>query len=376
MIFRCFIGNELFPNVTDGSVNTKAPSLHIRGVSLNNACMIRIGLIGCGAVASYGHIPTIKDTAGLTLQSVMDVDTAQMLNAQHHFQVPHGFTDLDLFYQSGIDAVVVTSPAPVHHEHVRLAAQYGKPVLCEKPLAMSEDEARDMIQIMKHANLPLYVGFTYRFSPVALDIHRLIREGAIGEPRSLRLTYIWDCHGKYKHRGDTTSGLYDRRHARMLEGGPMVDCGVHQVDLARWWLGSDVLRVTGNGAWVETENYEAPDHVYLHMDHASGAHTMVEMSFTYCHSTPDTRVEFWYEIIGTEGMIRYNRQNRYFELVNKHGTRHMHWTEEKNFHGMYHEFEKAIRTGSAGNMPTAEDGLIATVLARQATENAIKWRKG
>ncbi len=337
--------------------------------------MIRVGLIGCGVVASYGHLPAIVDTKGLALHAVLDNDPVRLIETRERFGVSRTFTDIDLFFQSGIDVVVITSPAPIHFAHVMAAAKYRKPALCEKPLAMSEDEAQQMISVMQQANLPLYVGFTYRFSPVALDIHRLVQQNAIGDVRSLRLSYVWDCHGKYAHR-NPAEGLYDRRHGRMLEGGPMVDCGVHQIDLARWWTGSEISRVTGLGAWVDTERYDVPDHVYLHADHASGCHTQVEISYTYGHTSKDTRCDFWYELIGTEGLIRYNRQQRYFECVNKHGTQYLNWTEEKNFHGMYAEFERAVRTGTPGNMPTAQDGLIATRLARVATEDAVKWRRG
>lgn len=335
--------------------------------------MKKIGLIGCGAVASYGHIPAILDTPGLSLHAVMDTNPDALAETQRRAPHVQTFADLDLFFESGMDALVITSPAPVHFEHVLAAAKYRKPTLCEKPLAMNEDEAAQMISMMQQANLPLYVGFTYRFAPVALEVHRLVREGAIGEVRSLRLSYVWDCHGKFEAR-DPDKGLYIRRHLRMLEGGPMVDCGVHQIDLARWWTGSEITHVTGLGAWVETENYEAPDHVFLHADHANGCHTQVEVSFTYGHTARDQRCEFWYELIGTEGLIRYNRQQRYFELVNKSGTHPLHWTEEKNFHGMYAAFKDALESGTPGNMPTGADGLIATRLARVATEEAMQWR--
>jgi predicted dehydrogenase len=335
--------------------------------------MKKIGLIGCGAVATYGHIPAILGTPGLALRAVMDVNSVALMETQQRVPQVKTFTDLDLFFQSGIDAVVVTSPAPVHFEHVLAAAKYRKPTLCEKPLAMSEDEAAQMISLMQQANLPLYVGFTYRFSPVALEVHRLVQERAIGDVRSLRLSYVWDCHGKFDTR-DPERGLSMRRHLRMLEGGPMVDCGVHQIDLARWWTGSEIIRVTGLGAWVETEQYEVPDHVYLHADHADGCHTQVEISFTYGHTARDSRSEFWYELIGTEGLIRYNRQQRYFELVNRNGTQPLHWAEEKNFHGMYIAFRDALVNGTPGNMPTGADGLSATRYARIATEEAIRWR--
>jgi predicted dehydrogenase len=237
---------------------------------------------------------------------------------------------------------------------------------------MTEEDSQRMIDIMGAAGLPLYVGFTYRFSPVAMEIRRLVAEGAIGRVRSLRLIYVWDCHGK--HEGRLAGGrLNPYRHGRMLEGGPMVDCGVHQIDLARWWLGSEITRATGAGAWVD-EDYQSPDHAYLHLDHADGAHTMVEMSYGYGHTAKDQRCHFHYELIGTDGLIRYDRQGRVFELVNRLGTKALQWTEEKNFDGMYAEFVRALQTGVAGNMPTGQDGLTATRIARGAVEQMVKGR--
>ena len=155
----------------------------------------------------------------------------------------------------------------------------------------------------------------------------------------------------------------------------MVDCGVHQIDLARWWLGSEITRSTAAGAWVDAD-HDAPDHVYLHLDHKNGAHTMVEMSYSYAHTSKDQRMQFVYELIGTEGVLRYDRQARVFELVSKRGTHHLYWTEEKNFDGMYAEFTKAMQTGQPGNMPTGRDGLEATRIARVATEELMKGRNG
>src|SRR3954462_14453832 len=182
--------------------------------------MLRLGLMGCGVVASYGHVPAIERTAGCKLVSIFEPDSARLIDAKDRYKVDKVFTDPDLFFQSGIDAVVITSPAPCHLENVTRAARYGKAVLCEKPLAMDEAQSQQMIDIMKAANLPLYVGFTYRFSPVAMDIKRLVAGGAIGAVRSLRLIYNWDGHGKYEGRFGARPT--PARHGRMLEGGPIV----------------------------------------------------------------------------------------------------------------------------------------------------------
>ena len=67
-----------------------------------------------------------------------------------------------------------------------------------------------------------------------------------------------------------------------------------------------VTRFSGHGAWVD--EYQAPDHMWLHMDHANGAHTMVEMSYSYHHTSKKALSEFVYELIGTEGVIEVGVQ--------------------------------------------------------------------
>ena len=134
------------------------------------------------------------------------------------------------------------------------------------------------------------------------------------------------------------------------------------------WNGS-----AGIGVWVE--DYQAPDHLYLHMGHACGAHTMVEMSFSYNATSREPRTHFQYELIGSDGVIRYNREEHSFELRNSHGTQWLAWHPEKNFAGMHWEFAHALSTGDLRDMPTAKDGLLATRIARLATEEAMRDRE-
>lgn len=333
----------------------------------------RIGILGCGMIAELGHLPALKNCPGLVVDAIYDVNWNRALAMQSKFQIPHAYPQESDFWQSDLDAVVICTPAPLHLNNVLAAARHGKHVLCEKPLAMNESDIQQMIDVMDRAGLMFFTGFTYRFSGSAQEIHRLVRSKAIGEIRSLRLVYLWNLHGKWSwnDRGERIASPL--RVGRMLEGGPLVDCGVHQIDLARWWLGSEVEWQRGLGVWVE--DYVAPDHVYLHMGHACGAHTMVEMSFSYNATSREPRSHFQYELIGTDGVIRYNREEHSFELRNSHGTQWLAWHPEKNFAGMYAEFSHALHTGQARNMPTARDGLAATQIARKATEEAIRDRE-
>ena len=152
----------------------------------------------------------------------------------------------------------------------------------------------------------------------------------------------------------------------------MVDCGTHQIDLATFWLGSEVVRFEGHGAWVD--EYEAPDHMWLHLDHANGAHTMVEISYSYYHTAAQNRFEFVYDLIGTEGVIRYDREHHSLTLSNGSGVQALEFHHEKDFVGLYAEWAKVLHGQPSELLTTAEQGMRVTEIAREATNEAIAGR--
>lgn len=338
----------------------------------NMAKGFKVGLMGCGAVARHGHLPALVETPGLKLHAVYDPSAEAIEWACATFDIPHGFTKAEEFFQSGIDAVSIASPAPCHYQNVLDAAARGLPVLCEKPLASTAAEARKMLEAMEQAGASLYCGFCYRFSPIALKIRELVQAGAIGQVRSLRLIYNWDLHGKYAKGADGETILQSRREGRMQEGGPLVDCGTHQIDLARFWLNSEVVRYSGHGAWVD--GYEAPDHIWLHMDHACGAHTLVEVSFSYGHTCKNPRPDFRYELIGPDGVIRYDRAGRSFTLDNAEGTQSFEFHGSKGFEGMYKEWARALAGGESILLTEAEQGQRVVEIARSTTDQIMTSR--
>lgn len=322
-------------------------------------------------MANFGHLPAIVSNEAFELAALFDPNEDRLSETAAKFGNPPTFKDLPTFHRAGLDAVLIASPAPTHRENVLFAAQQNVHVLCEKPISDSEAEAQEMAAAMAGTGKIFTIGFCYRFSPVSQQIREWVREGIIGKVRSLRLIYLWNLHGRYEPGLD---GWVEspRWHGRMVEGGPMVDCGVHCIDLARMWLQDEPIRVHGEGAWVA--DYEAPDHMYLHMDHAGGAHTMVEMSFTYCHTAREPINFFTYHLIGDGGVIRYDRDGYILEARGGDKTLHTPGASEKNFPGMYAEFARAIQTGDTSGLPTAEDGIIATRLAWEGTQQAIRDR--
>ncbi len=332
---------------------------------------INVGIMGCGEVASYGHAPSIVATEGLKLQAVYDPNPERLRLFQERFGVEQTFTDAEAFMRSGIQAVSVTSPAPFHKENILLAAANRLPVLCEKPLAMDVQEAGEMIEAMKRAGVSLHTAFCYRHSPVALKIRELVRAGAIGNVGALRLIYNWGLHGRFQTLSDGSRALNQRREGRMAEGGPMVDCGTHQIDLATFWLDSGVASYSGFGAWID--KYEAPEHIWLHMDHDCGAHTLVEISFAYHHTTKNPKSEFIYELIGSDGVIRYHREAKTFTMENGNGRQEIEFSSEKSFSGMYEAWSHHLHNPSDPStlLADGEQGRRVIDIARTVTDNIM-----
>lgn len=336
--------------------------------------MKRIGLLGCGVVADYGHAPAIHATPGLELSAICDPNPEALARLAAKYPWVRVTSDIGAFLRSGIDAVTIASPAPVHASNLMAAAECGLPVLCEKPLSTSDESARMMIERMRSEGLLFGVAFCYRFSPVARAIRSMVRSGRIGEVRAMRLVYLWNLHGKWEPTAGGGRRESPRRIGRFDEGGPLVDCGVHQIDLARWWTGAEVERVRAAGAWIE--DHAAPGHVWLHMDHVSGCHTVVEVSFSYCQTAAEPRDTFLYELIGTDGLIRYRREGWSFEVRDASGTQWLPGSAEKDFHGMYAAWRDSLESGCLGETPDPEDGRIATSIATRATNEILMDRPG
>jgi predicted dehydrogenase len=333
--------------------------------------MARIGVIGCGAVADFGHIPAILKTSGLELSALYDPLPGRAQEYANKFG-GQPFEDIEQFYTANLDAVVICSPLKTHFEQVMLASEKGVHVLCEKPIATDEDEAADMIAVMEDSGKAFFVTFVYRFSESIRQIRRWMREKVIGDTKHIRMIYLWDLHGEWEQ---TSSGQWTkspRWRGRMLEGGPLIDCGVHQIDLIRWLTGKEVRTYEAFGAWVS--EYDAPDHILSFMQLESGITASVEVSFTYGHTSKDPLSIFSYEVIGTGGVARFDRNGYILEARSGEKLIQLPGHGEKDFDGMYRAFAHFLNTGEQGDLASPQDAMIATEIATACTDQAIQKR--
>ncbi len=214
---------------------------------------IGIGVIGCGTIAERMLAAWHSNMSGAHFASVMDTNQDRVDVLCKRFDVPHGTTELDeILKRPDVDAVLILTPNHLHASHTIAAAKAGKHILCQKPLAMSLVEARQMIDAARDNQVLLMASFVKRFWPYYERVKSLIDEGVLGNIISVRTQFSHSGIGKYYK--PSSNWFLDPAKSG---GGPLIDLGVHHFDILRWIVGAEVVAVSaeisslGQGEQVE-----------------------------------------------------------------------------------------------------------------------------
>ncbi len=194
--------------------------------------MIKLALIGCGAVARELYVPALKSIADrCQVTAVVDSDKARADQIAAALSASTSLTNYEsLLEKNKVDAVIVALP---HHLHAPVSIQFleaGINVLCEKPLALNLEEARRLIDVQKTAGKILAVGLFRRFYPSVLLIRQLIKQNVLGRVRR----FLW-LEGEEKYSWPAQSTFFFNR--KEAGGGVLIDAGAHTIDLILWWFG-------------------------------------------------------------------------------------------------------------------------------------------
>ena len=154
-------------------------------------------------------------------------ERAETVAAQLGIGRAHGSYD-ELLDDPDVDAVYIPLPNHLHAEWTRRAAAAGKHVLCEKPMAMTAAEARDMIDACERAGVVLMEAFMYRLHPLWRQVRALVDGGAVGELLAVQAFF------SYRNVDPT-----DIRNIAAYGGGAVMDIGCYPINVARWMFGGE-----------------------------------------------------------------------------------------------------------------------------------------
>ncbi len=199
---------------------------------------LNVAVIGTGFGASV-HLPALKHIDGVETVAVVSRRGERARSAAERHGVPHASTDWrDVINDPQVHAVVIATPPYLHHQMVIAAIEAGKHVLCEKPMARSVAEARDMVKLGQQAGVVTMVNHEFRYMPIRRRVKELIEEGYIGDPHSVTMNVF----------RSTLADPNERPFGWLMEadkaGGMLGASGSHAIDSLRWWLG-DIHEVAG-----------------------------------------------------------------------------------------------------------------------------------
>ena len=200
---------------------------------------LRIGLVGCGGIARW-HASTLLSLADAEIVGLADPSEANLEAMRKEnpalAQVPSFSTAEKLYEAVKPEAVEIATPHTMHYNQVVAAIGHGLHVLCEKPLACSPAEARDIAQRAESAGVTVMVSYQRRFDPAYLYMRRVIADGQLGEIRTITIT----C-GQNWRKGTTGSW---RQDPALSGGGMLMDSGSHMVDMLLWLVDQKPVAVS------------------------------------------------------------------------------------------------------------------------------------
>jgi predicted dehydrogenase len=201
----------------------------------------RVGIIGVGFIGTTKHLPGLATNPGLgEIVAICDLVPERAAAAKERF-APDAYTTNDwhdVVNDPSIDVVYVCTWNVSHAEITCAALEAGKHVMCEKPMAISGEEARRMVETARRTGKTLTIGYQNRFREDTQFLRGVVDAGELGE------IYVAKAHA-VRRRGVPTWGVFTDKDKQ--GGGPLIDIGTHALDLALWFMGDyEVESVTGS----------------------------------------------------------------------------------------------------------------------------------
>jgi len=250
---------------------------------------VRLAMIGCGFGAQSLYAPFFRYLGNGELVAVMDLDESRAAACQKATGARKLYRELGpLLDDPEIDAVMILTPPFAHAEQVTLAAQAGKHVYCEKPMAKTVAEADAMIAACQRHGVKLQIAFMKRFNTSFRLVKRLLEEGEIGEIFEMRA--VWD-----NARAGASRANY--RHNIAAGGGFLQEDGSHPLDICRWWMG-DVEQVSAEVMIVAPNRFDNESVAAVTMKHRGGGMSTLHITML-SHRTGEES----YEVFGTKGTL-------------------------------------------------------------------------
>jgi myo-inositol 2-dehydrogenase/D-chiro-inositol 1-dehydrogenase len=326
---------------------------------------LKLGVIGAGRIGKVHTATLAQSVPSALVVALADTNPDSANELAKTFGIPSVFNNYqDVLNHSDVEAVVICSPTDTHAKYIVAAAKAGKHIFCEKPVDLSLEVIKGAIKAAADAGVKLMVGFNRRFDPNFSKIKQLVVDGKIGDPHILKITSRDPAPPPAEYSA--------------VSGGMFMDMTIHDFDMARYIVGSEVTEVyTKASVLVDPAIGKAGDvdTAIITLTFANGAIGVIDNSRKAVYGY-DQRVE----IFGSKGMVcadnNYPENHRYFSGDGVHSSLPLNFFMDRYLEAYANEM-KIFCDAVINDLPlpvSGYDGLMSVVIAMAAKKSHLEHR--
>lgn len=320
---------------------------------------MNIGILSFAHMHAHSYARCLRSIPGVRLAGIADEDRQRGEEAAKTYETAY-LADARALLASDVEAVIVTSENARHAEMTVAAAQAGKHVLCEKPIAHTRADAERMIAACREHHVLFQMAFPCRFLTAVMRAKQVIDDGTLGKVYAINGT----------NHGRMPGGWFI--DARLSGGGAVLDHTVHVVDLMRWFLRSEVSRVY---AQIDTRFNDIPidDCGTLFMEFDNGTFATLDPSWSRPKSFA-TWGDVTMQLVGEQGAVFIDALRQTVSLFEDGEMRHRlsYWGDSMDM-GLVTDFVECVREKREPSI-AGYDGLQALTVALAAYKSAQERR--
>lgn len=328
-------------------------------------------LIGCGHIGK-AHMDDIYYRKGIRLVAVADLQAERAEDFARRYGAEKFGTDYFPFIKDpSVDIVIITTYTEYHLEIILACEQFGKHVICEKPLVSNPEEMQKLHEVIRRDKIKFQPGYILRHNETYKKTAELISEGIIGKPVLMRMI-------QNHHAMD-----WPRYKRLMQNASPVLDCSVHYFDVMQWFTGARIVSLTAQG--MTLDNDLPPDtmnHGIVQAELSDGSKGFYEAGWS--RNIASTNIK---EIVGPKGRIRiilqrdrddHREEGDLIEIYLSKSNEYRNINMNSQYKPMWIQLKSLImmieNSGSADriDVETITDAFLAAYYADQAMKTGEK----
>ncbi len=326
---------------------------------------IRFGVIGIGRIGKIHTENLVNRIPGAEVVAVSDVFSDELAKVAKQFNIPKSFSDYkEILKLPDIDAIAICSPTNTHYPIILEASAAGKHIFCEKPIDLSIEKINKINEATEKHGVKLMVGFNRRFDPNFLKVYEIVKSGKVGEPHVLRIT-------------SRDPAPPPEEYIRS-SGGLFLDMTIHDFDMARYLVNSEVTEVYARANVLVDPMFEKAgdwDTAIVMLTFEDGAMGAIDNSRQAVYGY-DQRVE----VFGSEGMVTVKNNTPdnhiYLNRSGTHSALPLNFFMQRYTESYLKEMQVFVESIKNDTIPpvTGKDGLLAVMIGLAAMKSVKENR--